>query len=176
MLLHSVLCRVRYPGDYTTPQWGTKTSDSRKASSASFCFSKGSERFIDRSGSLSASAYTLTPPPGKYATPVATGTQVSSDKPTRPSCSFSRAAREEGSRDYFGYASPGAKANILANPQPRAHSPGPGAHAPRRHHAVGEQVLSSRPSSANFGFGSSDRFAKQPSGVNVAPGPGTYMP
>lgn len=59
--------RIAAPGDATAPTWGSPRcrSDSRRPTSASFGFGK-QERFVDRAGSLTAAAYSLPPPPGKY--------------------------------------------------------------------------------------------------------------
>ena len=59
--------RIAAPGDATAPTWGSPRcrSDSRRATSASFGFGK-QERFVDHAGSLTAAAYSLPPPPGKY--------------------------------------------------------------------------------------------------------------
>ena len=62
------MLRIAAPGDATAPHWGSRRAhvDSRRPTSASYGFSKG-ERFVDHSGSLGAAAYSLPPPPGKYA-------------------------------------------------------------------------------------------------------------
>ena len=144
--------QVAAPGDYDAPGVGCVVEDSRRATSASFGFSK-SQRFYDHRG-------TCAPGPGENIRylPRAHGEQPTSDKPTRPSTSFPRASREHGS----------------AVAPTRQNAPGPGTHTPRKNAAMGEQINSRRRSSSGFGFGTSDRFPR-PTAADV-PGPGKYTP
>ena len=143
--------QVAAPGDYDAPGVGSDMQDSRRATSASFGFSR-SRRFYDHRG-------TCAPGPGTYSKmPRAHGEQPTSDKPTRPMSSFSRASREHGA------------AVAIA----RKNAPGPGAHTPRKVAAMGEQINSRRRSSSGFGFGTGDRFPR-PS-LADGPGPGQYTP
>jgi hypothetical protein len=137
-------------GDYDyAPGFGATSSDSRRRTGASYGMGR-SERFFVQEAHPS-------PGPGTYTLGSAHGKQLTSDKPTRPVSSFSKAKRSNGS----------------AMAVRGGDGPGP-IYSPRRSGAFGGQVSSARRSTPSVSFGTSDRFAAH--GAMMSPGPAAYHP
>ena len=139
-------------------------SDSRKSSAPRCGMGTAQRFFYDETVGAKGP-----PGPGQYTLRSGQGRQVTSDKPSLPQSSFTRADRDKsGEKVYLG------KAQSLAF-WGRG-SPGPAVYTPQQ--SVGNQAISGkhRSNAPKYGFGTADRFGY----INVcqramcAPGPGSY--
>jgi len=138
-------------------------SDSRKSSEPQFGMGTSSRFFSDKEMGSTKSP----PGPGTYMLRSGQGRQVTSDKPSLPISSFTRADRDKSAATV--YQGPKYQGGLYGRG-----SPGPAVYTPTG--SVGYQPSSAKPNVAKYGFGTSDRFAYMNISARAmqSPGPGTY--
>ena len=105
--------------------------------------------------------------PGTYTMRSSQGRQVTSDKPSLPISSFTRADRDKTAASV--YLGPKQQSSFWGR-----NSPGPAVYTPTP--SVGNQASSAKPNVPKYGFGTADRFGYMNVSARAmqSPGPGTY--